>query len=75
MGGKVWSDREERYFWRTAITYSAKRVGADRARQEKSWVELALNMQADLKEHARRHYTGTMLCKSCSISHRVFTKP
>ncbi|KAI1839857.1 hypothetical protein JX266_013940 [Neoarthrinium moseri] len=61
MGGRVWSDREERYFWRKAMPRSPKRVGADRAKTEKAWSELAPIMQRELGEYARRQYTGTML--------------
>ncbi|KAI1505667.1 hypothetical protein F5X99DRAFT_215187 [Biscogniauxia marginata] len=61
MVGKVWSDREEKYFWRTAVANSPKRAGIDRAKAEKSWDQLAKDMQRAMGEHARRDYTGTML--------------
>ncbi|KAI1415405.1 hypothetical protein F5Y13DRAFT_187512 [Hypoxylon sp. FL1857] len=44
MVGKVWSDLEERYFWRTAVAQSSKRVGIDRANPEKTWDQLASEM-------------------------------
>ncbi|KAH9909611.1 hypothetical protein F4778DRAFT_712009 [Xylariomycetidae sp. FL2044] len=61
MGGKVWSDREEKYFWRTAISNSPKRAGIDRAKSEKSWEQLSRDMQISMGNHARRAYSGTML--------------
>ncbi|KAI0130054.1 hypothetical protein BJ170DRAFT_681527 [Xylariales sp. AK1849] len=61
MGGKVWSDKEEKHFWRVTIPRSAKRVGIDRAKSERSWASLARSMQLAMKEDARRTYTGTML--------------
>jgi hypothetical protein len=64
MVGKVWSVDEERHFWTVAMASSPKRVGVDRARPERSWIELAGHMQRALAERARRQYTGTMMCKS-----------
>ncbi|KAI1640566.1 hypothetical protein F4809DRAFT_637374 [Biscogniauxia mediterranea] len=61
MVGKVWSDREEKYFWRTAVGNSPKRAGIDRAKPEKSWDTLAKEMQRAMGDNARREYTGTML--------------
>ncbi|KAI0009604.1 hypothetical protein F4779DRAFT_640416 [Xylariaceae sp. FL0662B] len=61
MGGKVWSDREEKHFWRVAVAQSAKRAGVDRAKSEKSWDQLAKEMQRALGDQARRDYSGTML--------------
>ncbi|KAI1123291.1 hypothetical protein F5Y10DRAFT_270223 [Nemania abortiva] len=61
MGGKVWSISEEQYFWRVAVSQSPKRLGFDVAKPEKSWVELAVEMQVRLGDNARRQYTGTML--------------
>ncbi|KAI0599132.1 hypothetical protein F4775DRAFT_591582 [Biscogniauxia sp. FL1348] len=61
MVGKIWSDREEKYFWRTAVGYSPKRAGIDRAKPEKSWDMLAKDMQRAMGDNARREYTGTML--------------
>ncbi|KAK6065475.1 hypothetical protein SCUP234_02445 [Seiridium cupressi] len=65
MGGRIWSDQEERYFWRVAIARSIKRVGADVIfRKQKSWPELATRMQAALGKDARREYTQSMLFPS-----------
>ncbi|RYO91599.1 hypothetical protein DL764_008267 [Monosporascus ibericus] len=61
MGGKTWSEKEERHFWRVIIGYSAKRAGVDRAKPEKSWDLLAQEMQRAMGSEARRDYTGTML--------------
>ncbi|KAI1376579.1 hypothetical protein F4677DRAFT_445374 [Hypoxylon crocopeplum] len=63
MVGKVWTDTEERYFWRRIVTHSSKRAGADRANIERTWEYLAGQMQGDMdKEGAsRRNYTSTML--------------
>ncbi|KAI5924167.1 hypothetical protein F4810DRAFT_666004 [Camillea tinctor] len=61
MVGKVWSDYEEKYFWRTAISNSSKRVGIDLAKPERSWDQLAMDMQRAMGDNARREYTGTML--------------
>lgn len=66
MGGKVWSDTEERYFWRTAMSFSPKRVGIDRSKPEMSWPQLATHMQSAMGDEARRQYTETMMCKSAS---------
>ncbi|KAI0023531.1 hypothetical protein F4780DRAFT_786247 [Xylariomycetidae sp. FL0641] len=61
MGGKVWTAAEERYFWRTVIPQSPKRLGVDRARPEMSWAQLARTMQIAMGEEAKRIYTSTML--------------
>lgn len=63
MGGKIWSEAEERYFWRVAVSQSPKRVGIDLAKREKSWDRLAAEMQHAMGDSARRRYTGVMLCK------------
>lgn len=64
MGGKTWSEKEEEYFWRVVVASSAKRVGTDLAKPEKSWDLLAREMQRSMGSQARRDYTPTMLCKS-----------
>lgn len=64
MGGKVWSEAEEKYFWRTAMSFSPKRAGIDRSKPEMSWPQLATQMQAAMGGEARRQYTETMMCKS-----------
>ncbi|KAI8947028.1 hypothetical protein F4801DRAFT_582796 [Xylaria longipes] len=61
MGGKIWAETEERYFWRVAVSQSAKRVGSDRTKQEKTWDLLAIEMQDAMGHSARRQYTGNML--------------
>ncbi|KAI2466077.1 hypothetical protein F4781DRAFT_445505 [Annulohypoxylon bovei var. microspora] len=63
MVGKVWSDIEERYFWRTAVAHSSKRAGIDRANSEKTWDQLAYEMHRSMERHGqvRRQYTSTML--------------
>jgi hypothetical protein len=66
MGGKVWSELEERHFWRVAVSQSPKRAGIDIAKAEKSWDQLGKEMQNAMGSDARRRYSGTMLCKSRS---------
>ncbi|KAI0884323.1 uncharacterized protein GGS22DRAFT_194854 [Annulohypoxylon maeteangense] len=63
MVGKVWSDLEERYFWRTAVAHSSKRAGIDKANGEKTWDQLAYEMHRAMERlgHIRRKYTSTML--------------
>ncbi|KAI1824170.1 hypothetical protein F4861DRAFT_539343 [Xylaria intraflava] len=61
MGGKVWSEAEERHFWRVAISQSPKRAGIDLAKSEKPWEQLAKEMQNAMGDEARRQYSGTML--------------
>ncbi|KAI0388749.1 hypothetical protein F5Y17DRAFT_470210 [Xylariaceae sp. FL0594] len=61
MGGKVWSEPEERHFWHVAVAQSPKRAGVDLARAEKSWDDLAKEMQVAMGTMARRQYSGTML--------------
>ncbi|KAJ8131287.1 hypothetical protein O1611_g2341 [Lasiodiplodia mahajangana] len=61
MGGRVWSTYEERCFWRSVVSQSPKRAGDDISRPEKSWAELAHEMQVMMGNNARREYTSTML--------------
>ncbi|KAI0139386.1 hypothetical protein F4776DRAFT_662345 [Hypoxylon sp. NC0597] len=63
MVGKVWSDLEEKYFWRTAVAQSSKRAGIDRANGEKTWDQLASEMHRAMERQGgvRRMYTSTML--------------
>ncbi|KAI4591521.1 hypothetical protein KJ359_013288 [Pestalotiopsis sp. 9143b] len=72
MTGRIWSDKEERYFWKIVIPRSPKRIivvsnKATQAEQEQgaaaglSWDELAAEMNSALKEDARREYKGTAL--------------
>lgn len=63
MGGKVWSNDEESYFWHTVVTHSPKRVGVDLAKPEKSWDQLADEMRTHMGEPARRNYNGSILGK------------
>ncbi|CAM1508177.1 Fc.00g050250.m01.CDS01 [Cosmosporella sp. VM-42] len=60
MGGKVWSDDEERIFWDLIIPQSPNAANpADRGKL--SWKECAVLMQQTLGDGARRDYTHTML--------------
>ncbi|OTA67254.1 hypothetical protein K449DRAFT_430457 [Hypoxylon sp. EC38] len=63
MVGKVWSDLEEKYFWRTAVAQSSKRAGVDRANREKTWDQLASEMHRAMERQGsvRRMYTSCML--------------
>ncbi|GAW25424.1 putative yhr100cp-like protein [Rosellinia necatrix] len=61
MGGKIWSDAEERYFWRIAVSQSSKRAALDLSKPEKPWDQLAREMQTGMGNDARREYTGNML--------------
>lgn len=63
MGGKIWSEAEEKYFWRTAVSWSPKRAGIDTTKPERSWDQLAIDMQASMGDAARRQYSGGLLCK------------
>ncbi|KAI1166446.1 hypothetical protein F5B18DRAFT_648879 [Nemania serpens] len=63
MGGKVWSNDEESYFWHTVVTHSPKRVGVDLAKPEKSWDQLADEMRTHMGEPARRNYNGSILAE------------
>lgn len=68
MGGKLWSDPEERYFWRVIIPQSVKRVIPTSLNQPpKSWPDLAAEMNTAMGNEARRRYTGTMLCKFITL--------
>ncbi|KAI1100132.1 hypothetical protein F4804DRAFT_336516 [Jackrogersella minutella] len=63
MVGKVWSEFEEKYFWKTAVAHSSKRAGVDRANPEKTWDQLASEMHRVMERNGqvRRQYTSTML--------------
>lgn len=65
MVGKVWSEAEEKYFWRNAVERSAKRTGINRASPELSWDQLATEMNIAMMRQGtkRREYTATGLCK------------
>lgn len=72
MTGKVWSEKEERYFWKVVIPRSPKRILVKDKKETKvehglavglSWDELAAEMNEALKEDARREYKGAALCK------------
>lgn len=69
MGGKVWTEKEEKMFWLNIVPQSPKRAGADKVNPEKSWKDLALEMQARLANNAQRKYTALMLCESRSHLH------
>ncbi|KAI1340946.1 hypothetical protein F5Y15DRAFT_422824 [Xylariaceae sp. FL0016] len=63
MVNRRWSPEEERYFWLRVIPNSQKRLGADQAREERSWDALAATMQRDMAQQGirRRTYTPQML--------------
>ncbi|KAI0143332.1 hypothetical protein BJ166DRAFT_597240 [Pestalotiopsis sp. NC0098] len=70
MTGKVWSEKEERYFWKVVIPRSPKRILVKDKKETKvehglavglSWDELAAEMNEALKEDARREYKGAAL--------------
>ncbi|WDK12419.1 hypothetical protein CGRA01v4_03698 [Colletotrichum graminicola] len=56
MGGKVWSDNEERVFWRIIVPQSQKRIATGPA-HTKTWEELAPLMQSLMGVNAKRTYT------------------
>ncbi|KAI1477612.1 hypothetical protein F4774DRAFT_411833 [Daldinia eschscholtzii] len=63
MTGKFWSPAEEKYFWKTVVAHSVKRAPADLDNEEKTWEELAVDMQKAMDEQgtARRWYSGSVL--------------
>ncbi|KAI1648235.1 uncharacterized protein F4817DRAFT_364404 [Daldinia loculata] len=63
MTGKFWSPAEEKYFWKTVVAHSVKRAPADLSNDEKTWEELAVDMQREMERQgtARRWYTGSVL--------------
>ncbi|KAI1762798.1 hypothetical protein GGR53DRAFT_467945 [Hypoxylon sp. FL1150] len=63
MVGKVWSDAEEKYFWRHIVERSAKRTGISRANPEVPWDQLAVEMSIAMERQgtSRRTYTQTGL--------------
>ena len=63
MGGKVWTEKEEKMFWLQIVPQSPKRIGADKANPEKSWKDLAKEMQPRLGDDSKRKYTALMLCR------------
>ncbi|KAI0490427.1 hypothetical protein F4859DRAFT_520244 [Xylaria cf. heliscus] len=76
MGGRVWTKAEERYFWHVVVIQSPKRVGTDLENEEKSWDQLATEMQDAMGDKARREYTGTMLFEHFfQNSERKITSP
>ncbi|KAB5547302.1 hypothetical protein GE09DRAFT_1130790 [Coniochaeta sp. 2T2.1] len=74
MGGALWTELEEQYFWNVVIPNSDKRIGHDMKTQRgqvKSWEILAEEMKAAMKEELRkqgkaplRDYTALTLGKS-----------
>ncbi|KAF7558046.1 hypothetical protein G7046_g5896 [Stylonectria norvegica] len=59
MGGKVWSEEEERVFWEVIVPQSPNAANpADRAL---SWKQCCVIMQETMGAAARREYTHTML--------------
>ena len=61
MGGKVWSQEEERVFWEVVIPCSPS--AANPADRTLGWKECVDLMTRTIGEGARRVYTSTMLCK------------
>ncbi|KAF3063618.1 putative copper homeostasis protein cutc protein [Daldinia childiae] len=63
MTGKFWSPAEEKYFWKTVVAHSVKRAPVDLSNNEKTWEELAVDMQKAMEHQgtARRWYTGSVL--------------
>ncbi|KAI0119248.1 hypothetical protein F4814DRAFT_458593 [Daldinia grandis] len=63
MTGKFWSPAEEKYFWKTVVAHSVKRAPVDLSNDEKTWEELAVDMQKAMEHQgtARRWYTGSVL--------------
>lgn len=68
MGGKVWTDDEERHFWKVIIPLSTKRKGIHLSNPEQTWEDLASKMQDDMGDKAKRMYTSLMLCKKILAS-------
>lgn len=64
MGGKVWSEEEERMFWTEIIPSSKKRHLFSRPNHDAhGWESLRQVMQERMGDLARRKYTALMLCK------------
>ncbi|ERT02228.1 hypothetical protein HMPREF1624_00526 [Sporothrix schenckii ATCC 58251] len=62
MGGKVWSEEEERVFWTEIIPSSKKRQLYSRpSREPHGWESLRKVMQDRMGSLARRTYTALML--------------
>ncbi|CAJ0551935.1 Ff.00g059140.m01.CDS01 [Fusarium sp. VM40] len=63
MGGKVWSEEEERIFWELVIPRStvAAHPPSDPAAQPLSWPDCAQWMNEMAGDNPRRIYTSTML--------------
>lgn len=71
MGGKLWTQAEERIFWTVIIPQSPKRVGIDQHNDERSWEQLVNVMNKAMldatgeTDEAKlpRKYTKLSLCK------------
>ncbi|KAI1468543.1 uncharacterized protein F4812DRAFT_471069 [Daldinia caldariorum] len=63
MTGKFWSPAEEKYFWKIVVAHSVKRAPVDLGNEEKTWEELAVDMQKAMDEQgtARRWYSSSVL--------------
>ncbi|KAK4104761.1 hypothetical protein N658DRAFT_188436 [Parathielavia hyrcaniae] len=57
MGGKVWSKKEEEYFWLELVPHSPKRLSKHLENEEKSWDWVAEKMKGYMGNEARRDYT------------------
>lgn len=64
MGGKVWSEEEERVFWTEIIPSSKKGHLFSRPNNDAhGWESLRQVMQRRMGDLARRNYTALMLCE------------
>jgi hypothetical protein len=66
MGGKTWSEEEERVFWKQLIPYTHKRLGNNPMQWgEQGWQWVADQMTQIMGNKARRQYTYLCISK-CS---------
>jgi len=69
MGGKVWSEEEEKVFWTIIVPLSIKNVGIDAAtRDPQNWHQLTTVMKEIMGDSARREYTNLCLCELSTLS-------
>ncbi|KAI0377916.1 hypothetical protein F5Y04DRAFT_284383 [Hypomontagnella monticulosa] len=63
MGGRLWSDAEEKFFWRQVVSRSGRRAAVDADNEVLSWGELAAMMQVHMDHlgEARRAYSAPIL--------------
>jgi hypothetical protein len=68
MGGKVWSEEEERVFWTEIIPSSKKGHLYSRPNSNgHGWDSLRKVMKERMGHLARRQYTALMLCESSPL--------